>query len=107
MTRAIVGQAHIDVDGPARYVAGMAKGKTTPTIEGRRAGRPKGSGVKGHVPTMVQLRPDQRAAIITLAEKRREPGKPPPFSEVVRDILDRALGLRPRPPARSTTAEGS
>jgi hypothetical protein len=44
---------------------------------------------------MVQLRPDQKAALIDLAEKRREPGRPPPFSEVVREILDRALRLSP------------
>jgi hypothetical protein len=66
-------------------------------------GRPKGSGVKGHVQTMVQLRPDQRAALIDLAERRRAPGRPPPFSEVVRELLDKALGIRrqPGPPARA------
>ena len=57
----------------------------------RGRGRPKGSGVKGHVQVIVQLRPDQRAAIVELAEKRREPGQRPPVSDVVRELLDKAL----------------
>lgn len=47
--------------------------------------------MKGHVQTLVQLRPDQRAALLALAEARREPGRPPPISEVVRELLDKAL----------------
>jgi hypothetical protein len=49
----------------------------------------------GHKAAIFQLRPDQREAILALAEKRREPGKPPPISEVVRQLLDKALGLKP------------
>ncbi|HEX9051666.1 MAG TPA: hypothetical protein VF841_14130 [Anaeromyxobacter sp.] len=56
-----------------------------------KVGRPKGSGVKGHVQTLLQLRPDQRAALLELAEQRREPGRPPPISEVARELLDAAL----------------
>jgi hypothetical protein len=77
----------------------MAKRPEAPKTERRKVGRPKGSGVKDHVQTLVQLRRDQRAAIIDLAERRREPGRPPPFSEVVRELLDQALGAI-RAPAR-------
>jgi hypothetical protein len=61
-----------------------------------KVGRPKGSGVKGHVQTLLQLRPDQREALLGLAEKRREPGKPPPLSAVARELLDKALGVKKR-----------
>lgn len=57
----------------------------------RKPGRP----MTGHKAAIFQLRPDQREAILALAEKRREPGKPPPISEVVRQLLDKALGLKP------------
>ncbi|BDG06993.1 hypothetical protein [Anaeromyxobacter paludicola] len=59
-----------------------------------KVGRPKGSGVKGHVQTLLQLRPDQRAALLELAEARRVPGRPPPLSEVARDLLDKALARK-------------
>jgi hypothetical protein len=71
----------------------MTKG----TQKGRsKVGRPKGSGTKGHKQTLLQLRPDQREAILALAEKRREPGHPPPISEVARELLDQALASRKR-----------
>lgn len=56
-----------------------------------RVGRPKGSGVLGHVTVALQLRVDQRDALIALAEKRREPGRRPPVSEVARELLDKAM----------------
>ncbi len=59
-----------------------------------RVGRPPGSGTKGHVQTLLQLRPDQRQALLDLAEERREAGKPPPLSEVARELLDEALATR-------------
>jgi hypothetical protein len=65
----------------------------------RKVGRPKGVGVKGFVQTMVSLRPDQRDAVLELAESRREPGTErwrPPVSEVIRELLDEALRRRRR-----------
>jgi hypothetical protein len=62
-----------------------------------KVGRPKGSGVLGHVTVPLQLREDQRDALVELAEARREPGKRPPVSEVARELLDSAL--RKKPPA--------
>jgi len=59
-----------------------------------KVGRPKGSGAKGHVQTLLQLRPDQRQALLELAEKRRGTGRPPPLSEVARELLDEALAGR-------------
>lgn len=59
-----------------------------------KVGRPVGSGVKGHIPVILQLRPDQKAALVEIAEKRREAGRPPPVSEVVRELLDAALKRR-------------
>ncbi len=55
-------------------------------------GRPKGSGVLGHVTVVLQLREDQRDALTELA-KKRAPGKKdrPPVSEVARELLDKAL----------------
>jgi hypothetical protein len=50
--------------------------------------------MKAHVQTLLQLRPDQRAALLELAEARRQPGKPPPLSEVARELLDDALKRR-------------
>ncbi len=63
-----------------------------------RIGRPPGSGVKGHVPVLIAMRQDPREALVAVAEKRREPGARLPVSEVVRDILDAALGTKPPPP---------
>lgn len=57
----------------------------------RKVGRPKGSGVLGHVTVALQLREEQRDALVALAEKRREPGARPPVSEVARELLDEAL----------------
>jgi hypothetical protein len=57
----------------------------------RKVGRPVGSGVKGHVALLVRVRPDQRDALLAMAEERREVGKPPPISEVARELLDQAL----------------
>lgn len=59
-----------------------------------KVGRPKGSGVKGHVQTLLQLRPDQREDLLELAEERRAPGRPPALSEVARELLDEALNAR-------------
>jgi hypothetical protein len=57
-------------------------------------GRPKGSGVLGHVTVALQLRVDQRDALVALAEKRREPGRRPPVSEVARELFDKAFAIR-------------
>jgi hypothetical protein len=58
--------------------------------------------MKEHVSLLVALRPDQREALVALAEERRKPGERPPISEVVREALDRGLGIRgpltPGPP---------
>lgn len=55
---------------------------------------PRGRPPAGHVQMLLQLRPDQRQALVDLAEKRREPGQRPPISEVVRELLDEALRRR-------------
>jgi len=59
----------------------------------QRIGRPPGSGAKGHVQIILQVRPDQRDALFDLAEERRQPRSRPPVSEVARELLDKALAL--------------
>ncbi len=65
----------------------------------KRPGRPKGSGVKGHIPVLVALRLDQQEALVASAEKRRKPGERPPISAVVRDALDACFKRGKRSPA--------
>ena len=50
--------------------------------------------MKGHTLVALYLRPDQRDALQELAGRRQEPGKRPPVSEVARELLDKALGLK-------------
>lgn len=78
----------------------MARRPAEPKTERRKVGRPKGSGAKGHVQILLRLRPDQQEALLELAEERRERGRPPPLSEVARDLLDQALGAARRGRAR-------
>jgi len=52
--------------------------------------------MKGHVQVLLQLRPDQRASLLALAEARRLAGRPPPISEVARELLDEGLKRRAR-----------
>ncbi len=58
-----------------------------------RVGRPPGSGVKGHVQTLLQLRPDQRTTLLELAKRRAPHAAVAPVSEVAREALDLGLAL--------------
>lgn len=55
-----------------------------------KAGRPKGSGVKGNVPVLFQIRPDQRTWLRARALERATDGGRLDVSEVLREIIDRA-----------------